>query len=47
MITHKVPHMIYGGDYNPEQWPEEVWNEDVRLMGKAGTPPRRVRLRMA
>jgi beta-galactosidase len=36
MITPKVPHMIYGGDYNPEQWPEEVWNEDVRLMREAG-----------
>jgi beta-galactosidase GanA len=24
MITRKVPHIIYGGDYNPEQWPEEV-----------------------
>jgi beta-galactosidase len=36
MITQKVPHMIYGGDYNPEQWPEEVWNEDVRLMREAG-----------
>jgi len=22
----------YGGDYNPEQWPEDVWPEDVRLM---------------
>ena len=22
----------YGGDYNPEQWPAEVWDEDVRLM---------------
>jgi beta-galactosidase len=22
----------YGGDYNPEQWPEPVWDEDVRLM---------------
>ena len=21
-----------GGDYNPEQWPREVWAEDVRLM---------------
>ncbi|MFJ6453971.1 beta-galactosidase [Paenarthrobacter sp. NPDC091669] len=28
--------MYYGGDYNPEQWPEEVWKEDVRLMGEAG-----------
>ena len=36
MITSKVPGMIYGGDYNPEQWPEEVWNEDVRLMREAG-----------
>jgi beta-galactosidase len=36
MIARKVPHMIYGGDYNPEQWPEEVWDEDVRLMREAG-----------
>ena len=26
----------YGGDYNPDQWPEEVWDEDIRLMVKAG-----------
>lgn len=26
----------YGGDYNPEQWPREVWDDDVRLMQKAG-----------
>ncbi|HKT04275.1 MAG TPA: beta-galactosidase [Rugosimonospora sp.] len=26
----------YGGDYYPEQWPEEVWQEDVRLMREAG-----------
>jgi len=26
----------YGGDYNPEQWPEEVWDEDVRLMQQGG-----------
>ncbi|OXM83179.1 beta-galactosidase [Paenibacillus rigui] len=32
----KLPHMFYGGDYNPEQWPEEVWLEDMRLMKKAG-----------
>ena len=25
----------YGGDY-PDQWPEEVWDDDVRLMKKAG-----------
>ncbi|MEU4541420.1 beta-galactosidase [Streptosporangium sp. NPDC023825] len=28
--------IAYGGDYNPEQWPEEVWREDVRLMREAG-----------
>jgi beta-galactosidase len=26
----------YGGDYNPEQWPREVWDEDVGLMAEAG-----------
>ncbi len=30
------PHIIYGGDYNPDQWPEEIWLEDVRLMREAG-----------
>jgi beta-galactosidase len=28
--------MCFGGDYNPEQWPEEVWREDVQLMREAG-----------
>ncbi|MDB1087708.1 beta-galactosidase [Streptomyces sp. ACA25] len=28
--------LAYGGDYNPEQWPEEVWSEDVALMREAG-----------
>ena len=28
--------LFYGGDYNPEQWPEQVWREDVRLMQEAG-----------
>ncbi|MEU1340809.1 beta-galactosidase [Streptomyces sp. NPDC005827] len=34
--TLSVPGIAYGGDYNPEQWPEEVWEEDVRLMREAG-----------
>ncbi len=25
----------YGGDYNPEQWPERVWREDAALMRRA------------
>ncbi|MDX3571794.1 beta-galactosidase [Streptomyces sp. ID05-47C] len=28
--------LAFGGDYNPEQWPESVWQEDVRLMREAG-----------
>jgi beta-galactosidase len=26
----------FGGDYNPEQWPEDVWADDVALMQAAG-----------
>ncbi|MGV9370347.1 beta-galactosidase [Micromonospora tulbaghiae] len=26
----------YGADYNPEQWPEQTWAEDVELMRRAG-----------
>ncbi|PWU46493.1 beta-galactosidase [Micromonospora globispora] len=26
----------YGADYNPEQWPEPTWVEDVALMRRAG-----------
>lgn len=29
-------HMLYGGDYNPEQWPSDIWREDARLMQMAG-----------
>ncbi|WP_188193951.1 beta-galactosidase [Nonomuraea sp. SYSU D8015] len=28
--------LLFGGDYNPEQWPEHVWAEDVELMKAAG-----------
>ncbi|WP_406468372.1 beta-galactosidase [Streptomyces sp. NBC_01594] len=28
--------ILFGGDYNPDQWPEEVWEDDVRLMKDAG-----------
>ena len=27
--------LCFGGDYNPEQWPESVWSEDVALMREA------------
>lgn len=28
--------ILFGGDYNPEQWPRETWREDVALMQRAG-----------
>ncbi|WP_029067707.1 beta-galactosidase [Jonesia quinghaiensis] len=28
--------ITYGGDYNPEQWPREVWLQDATLMRQAG-----------
>ncbi|GIG92259.1 beta-galactosidase [Plantactinospora endophytica] len=27
--------VAFGGDYNPEQWPEDVWKEDYRLFDAA------------
>jgi len=34
--TWPTPGISYGGDYNPEQWPRHVWDEDVALMREAG-----------
>jgi beta-galactosidase len=31
-----LPTLAFGGDYNPEQWPRSVWEDDVRLMREAG-----------
>lgn len=28
--------ILFGGDYNPEQWNERTWSQDVRLMREAG-----------
>ncbi|MDD3197836.1 MAG: beta-galactosidase [Eubacteriales bacterium] len=27
--------MLYGGDYNPNQWPREIWQEDMHLFKQA------------
>jgi len=42
LIAPKIPHLLYGGDYNPEQWTpafgaegETVWQDDMRLMRQA------------
>jgi beta-galactosidase len=36
MISPKAPFIWHGGDYNPEQWPKEIWQDDFRLMQEAG-----------
>lgn len=28
----KLKKLPYGGDYNPEQWPEKIWEEDMKLL---------------
>jgi len=35
-VSLKAPFLWHGGDYNPEQWSREVWQEDFRMMRKAG-----------
>jgi beta-galactosidase len=35
-ILSELPSLAYGGDYNPEQWPEPTWREDAELMQQAG-----------
>ncbi|MBN1348268.1 beta-galactosidase [candidate division KSB1 bacterium] len=37
-IAPAVPHLLHGGDYNPEQWRKTpaIWDEDIRLMKLSG-----------
>ena len=35
-LASAMPALLYGGDYNPEQWPEGTWAEDAHLMREAG-----------
>jgi beta-galactosidase len=37
-ISAKCPHVLHGGDYNPDQWlhSPQVFDEDMRLMKLAG-----------
>ena len=36
-LTPKFPHMLHGGDYNPDQWLDrpDILEEDIRLMKEA------------
>jgi beta-galactosidase len=35
-VSPKAPFLWHGGDYNPEQWPRAIWQDDFRLMKQAG-----------
>ncbi len=35
-INPRLPTLWHGGDYNPDQWPEKVRQDDPRLMRLAG-----------
>ena len=36
-LTPKFPHMLHGGDYNPDQWLDrpDILEADIRLMKEA------------
>ncbi|WP_186578217.1 beta-galactosidase [Aquibacillus kalidii] len=36
MINKRLPKVWYGGDYNPEQWDKDTWDEDYRMFKLAG-----------
>jgi beta-galactosidase len=35
-VLPRLAGIAYGGDYNPEQWPESTWAQDIALMAEAG-----------
>ena len=35
MEIKKVQRILFGGDYNPNQWGKDVWEEDMRMFKKA------------
>lgn len=36
IYDERIEKVLYGGDYNPEQWSEDVWEEDMRIFALAG-----------
>ncbi|EEU30299.1 putative beta-galactosidase GanA [Limosilactobacillus coleohominis 101-4-CHN] len=34
-MKNQLPTILYGGDYNPEQWPEDTWNDDIKVFKQA------------
>lgn len=34
-MESKFKRILYGGDYNPNQWPKEIWDEDMKYFKDA------------
>ncbi|GAB4452531.1 MAG: beta-galactosidase [Armatimonadaceae bacterium] len=34
-VPIELPGILYGGDYNPDQWSPDVWTDDIRWMQEA------------
>lgn len=34
-MSNKFKRILYGGDYNPNQWDKEIWTEDMRIFRDA------------
>lgn len=34
-MQNKIRQIMYGGDYNPNQWPREIWKEDITFFKDA------------
>ena len=34
-MTKFFDRILFGGDYKPNQWPKEIWEEDIRIFKKA------------
>ena len=37
-VIPRLHALGFGGDWNPEQWTPDVWDEDLALMREAGVP---------
>ena len=35
IMEGKFKRILYGGDYNPNQWPKDIWQEDMRIFKDA------------
>lgn len=34
-MTQTLTRFLYGGDYNPNQWPEDTWTKDIKVFKQA------------